>query len=146
MTPVLLSLALAVGAPQAKDKPKAEPSLVGEWELESRTLGGAPILPFALAGRIRYTFKAAGECVITVGTGVPPTRYTFLHDPKADPPTFAFLQGAAGPVVEGIYKVDGDTLTLCWDCKPKAAPPTAFVSPTGSQVVLNGFKRVKAKD
>jgi hypothetical protein len=51
MTPLLLGLALAVAAPQAKDRPKDESALVGEWELESRTEGGAPGRPILPGGQ-----------------------------------------------------------------------------------------------
>jgi uncharacterized protein (TIGR03067 family) len=146
MTPILLGLAMAVGAPQAKEKPKAEPSMIGEWELEARTMGGAPILPFARSGHLRYTFTAAGECVVSTVPGVPPSRHSFTVDPKADPPAFTFLYEMSGTAVDGIYKVDGDTLTLCWDRGPKAARPKAFESPVGTQVVLYVLKRVKAKE
>jgi hypothetical protein len=83
----LLAVPLVVAAPIAKDAPKKEPpSLVGEWVLETRTAGGVPGTPFALSGALRYTFTADSECVVSTGRGVPPGRYSFAADPKADPP------------------------------------------------------------
>jgi len=143
-----VAVALLVGAPQAKDAPRAEPSLLGEWELQSRTVGGAPTAAFTRAGRLRYTFTDAGECVVSPGPGIPPSRYSFTADPKADPPAFALTQevGGAATTIAGIYKVEGDTLTLCWDHAPGAARPKAFEAPAGTQVRLYVLQRVKAKD
>jgi uncharacterized protein (TIGR03067 family) len=142
----LLALPLAVAAPLPKDPPKKEPpSLVGEWVLESRTTGGVVGPPFTLSGGLRYTFPADGECVVSPGPGVPPGRYSFAADPKADPPALALRRPGprAEMAVDGIYKVEGDTMTLCWDHAPGGARPKAFESPAGTQVRLYVFKRVK---
>jgi hypothetical protein len=58
------------------------------------------------------------------------------------------VQDVAGRASAGayIYKVDGDTLSLCWDRGPGAARPKKLESPAGSEVVLYVFKRVKAKE
>ena len=147
MTPVLLGLALAVSAPQAKER-KADSPLIGEWDVESRVMDGAPIAPFARSGRLRYTFTAGGDCVVSTVPGIPPSRRTFTADPKADPPALSLISNVGGPetVIECTYKVDGDTLTLCWDRSPGAARPKAFESPVGSKVTLYVLKRVKAKE
>jgi uncharacterized protein (TIGR03067 family) len=146
MSPLLLGLTLSLGAPQAKDRPAAEQSLVGEWVLDARTIGGNPVSPFTPAGSLRYTFTGAGECTVSTVPGIPPSKYSFTADGKADPPAFTLVSEGAGTVTAGIYKVEGDTLTLCWDRGPEAARPKKFESAVGSQMVLYVLKRVKAKE
>ena len=55
------------------------------------------------------------------------------------------VDGGIGGALRAIYKVEKDTLTLCF-VEGAAARPMAFVSPAGSKVVLVTLTRVKAKD
>jgi uncharacterized protein (TIGR03067 family) len=144
MGTVLLGLAVTVGAPALKDKEKA-PSLVGEWEVESITTNGNPS---ATTAGLRYTFTADGKWVIhRNGKETSPTiSRGFTADPKPNPPTVDLVSNtnaANGSRLLGIFKVEGDTLTICGTRTKGADRPTKFEAPEGSGLTLYVMKRAK---
>ena len=139
-TPVLVVLALAVGAPGPKPAAKdpVPPSLVGEWTVESWVLDGQPE---PCAGRT-LTFVKAGAFVAQEN-GEHQGAGSYKCDPKTDPAEVDMAEdGMEGPY-KGIWKVDGDTLTLCVRGDPKGARPTAFAAPPGSECILVTLKRAR---
>lgn len=142
-TSVLLSLMLSVSAPALKDAPKATPSIVGEWVAEKIVHSGqVDYHPETLW----YTFTAEGKWVVVRGgkeLGGKDRGYTL--DPKASPAAVDFTLDrtkADARKILGIYRLDGDTLTLCLreDGIPR---PAVFESPAEGSVSLIVFKRVK---
>jgi uncharacterized protein (TIGR03067 family) len=129
---LLIGLSLTVGAPASKEAPKADPAkFAGEWVIEKYVNGG------------KVDDKRAGTEVkitadeITPGKE-PPARYTL--DPKADPPRIDLT--ADNKTIPGIYKLEGDTLTICFP-KGKGERPAKFESPDGSRIILMILKRAK---
>ena len=116
-TTILLGVALCVSAPTLKDPPKKEAGVVGEWVPESMTLGGNKM---TTPVGVRYELTADGQWISHVEAtrvGMPAPRHYKL-DAKADPPTIDFItptppEGARTDPIFGIYKVEGDTLTVC---------------------------------
>ena len=141
---VLTALALIVGAPAAKDGPKKDPpSVVGEWVAEKGVVGGNDkgVPP----GGVTFEFTAEGKVLIHEGKKQPdPADYKV--DPKKSPAEIDITPGAgqAATPMPGIYKVDGDTLTIC--VGRGGTRPSKFESPAGSDVMLLTLKRVKPKD
>jgi len=142
MNALLLSVALAVGAPAAKET-KNPPSLVGEWVAEKGVRGGDenPIPPES----VRFEFTPDSKVRITEGSKTSELA-EYTADPKKDPAEFSIVPppGKKKPPVLGIYKLDGDTLTLC--LRQGGERPTKFESPKGSEVMLFTLKRVKKKE
>src|SRR4051794_10955976 len=144
MNSVLLGLALAVGAPALKEKDKG-PSLVGEWVVESVTNNGASV---GVGNGLRYTFAADGEGLIhRDGKELPAAGGTrgYTVDPKPNPPAVDLVStrpGAGETRQLGIYKIEGDTLTICWTRAKGGDRPTKFDAPEGSGLTVYVFKRV----
>lgn len=130
--PLLLALALAAGEPG----PKASP-LAGEWVAESAVLGGAALPPPA-AG-LRFGFAPDGAFTVTDGR-----RKAERGTYRADPPRIDLVPpaGSKDPPLYGVYKVDGDILTVALADK-EAHRPARAESARGSRVMLIVFKRAK---
>jgi uncharacterized protein (TIGR03067 family) len=65
--------------------------------------------------------------------------------PDTDPKTFELTPDSGvfdGQAFRGVYRLDGDRLTLCFSWPPKDRP-TKFASPPNSTVVLAVFERRK---
>jgi RNA polymerase sigma factor (sigma-70 family) len=150
---VVLALSLAaavmvVGARQAlADKPaaadkekdqKGEENILGAWTVESAEEGGqkAPEGAFALA---KLIFAADAKITVTQPDGAE-TEGTYKLDPTKKPKEFSYTNHN-GLTASGIYKLEGDTLTVCYD--PAGDPPTEFVSKQGTSVRLQVLKREK---
>jgi uncharacterized protein (TIGR03067 family) len=144
MSTLLLGLALTVAAPGAKDPPKNDPSgLVGEWALESGFSGG---MAEDHPPGVTWRFTADGKSVITVPDGRAGGGGTYTTDRKKDPPQVDINDGTKGNGLRGIYKVEGDTLTLCIVRERAGDRPTRFESPAGAKAELLVLKRVKKKE
>jgi uncharacterized protein (TIGR03067 family) len=144
---LLLCVVLAVGAPGVKDPPKKKdaPTIHGEWTVESIMIGGMA-LPRQQAGGPE-TFLLSPDGTMTVRTsagGVPKNevgRYTL--DEKKSPPEIDLIPDAAlkDTTMLGIFKLDGDTLTVCMGEKR----PTKFETVAGEVTILLTFKRTPKK-
>ena len=140
MNTLLVGLALAVGAPALKEAPKADPSPVGEWTVEESLLGGKPdgLMQRAPIDKIvisadRWTVVRKGQASGGVPIGL---------DPKANPPRLDFFSdGPASAGFKGVYRLDGDTLTVCYVLDGHR--PAKVESPPGSRVQLLRLKRIK---
>jgi uncharacterized protein (TIGR03067 family) len=133
----LVLFAPAAGsAPKVKDK--APPSIVGEWVVESRTVGGRAVAQPAV--RTRLVFRADGTYTFVVnGQDTDPHGHTVKLNPKADPAEIDFVPRDR-PTYLGVFKVDKDTLTLCTNPAGESRP-TAFESAADSRTTLYVFKR-----
>jgi uncharacterized protein (TIGR03067 family) len=127
---------LAHGAPALKDRPEAGPGLAGDWEAVELTVGGRPL---DLKGvRTGYRFTPDGRRGQIHGGRAPDRLDPFVADPRARPAAIDLMDAAkpGGPVSVGIYRVDGDRLTLC--LVPIGTPRPTEVGPpaAGTRYVL----------
>jgi|SRR5262245_7727371 len=145
---LLLGLVVAVAAPGPKGPPKKDgPSPVGEWVAERITVAGTD---HPLGGDpVRYVFAAdRGHAIYRGARRLTEKDSWYSADPAGIPP--AIDQHAGGrkgeeSVALGIYKVEGDTLTLCFSQRRGDRPKT-FESTTEMPAALYVLKRVTAKD
>jgi uncharacterized protein (TIGR03067 family) len=139
----LLFAALAVGAPALKDKPPPPANIDGRWAVERVVQGGKETGRHT--GFLPDPCEADGAWLRTPGQ--PPVRgdaVGYRADPRARPARIDFHVTKFGRemTLEGVYKVDGDTLTMCL-AGLGAARPDGFEAPAGSDRVLVTFRRVR---
>lgn len=144
MNSLMLGVAILVGAPGLKDPPKKDPGIVGEWSLESSSIGGkaAANAPITMS----YQFTADGKWIIKRPDGtVPISPREFKLDPKADPSTIdveiSSKGGLVGRTMLGIWKVDGDTLTIYFSTGDER--PKNFTPADGARTMVMVLKRAK---
>lgn len=140
-----LSLALSVStsaslaAPAPKSAPAKASPLVGDWEPVRDPLDppGAP--------RLTITFTADGKLKYDQGRADPEWGWYKL-DAGKDPPEIDFATPAVAahpnkrkPYL-GLYKLDGDVLTIYFAEGARPATPEA---PAGSKVMRISYRRVK---
>lgn len=142
---LLIGIAISVGAPGAKDAPKKEVSIVGEWIGEKAVRSGQerPVPE----GGITFTFTADGQMSVKEGNREPKDGATYKIDTKKNPAELDIIPpaGKKEPTILGIFKIDGDTLTICIGAGSKdgSERPTKFESPEGSKTMLMTLKRKK---
>lgn len=139
---LVFALSFPIGAP-GKDVPKAEPTIVGVWLREKATAGGAD--QPEPAGGTRFTLTADGKFLMKQGERAEREEGSYKVDAKKDPAEIDFMPrpGKDGPPVLGIYKLDGDTLTICIARGDGKLRPTKFEAPEGSANILMTLKRAK---
>jgi uncharacterized protein (TIGR03067 family) len=138
---LLIGLTLIVGAPAKKGPaPKDPTTLIGEWLGESGARGGKPENPPA---GTTITFAADGKIRFKEGSDAKHEEGTYKSDSKKDPAEIDIVPSIAdkAPTILGIYKIEGDTLTLCFSMNGER--PKAFAAPPGSEVMLVVCKRAK---
>ena len=137
-----LSAALLVFAAAAPADDAADlKALVGKWKLEKAEVGGADFLAqlkdldFEIAPGGKYTAKFGG--ITDVGT--------FTVDSTKSPKTMD-IKASDGPnkgkTIPAVYKIDGDTVVICYQLGGGDRPKT-FESKKDTQLFLATYKRVK---
>jgi uncharacterized protein (TIGR03067 family) len=140
-------LALSLAAPALKDPPNKAADLAGEWVAESLVYSGRP-RPQGKDPQ-RHVFARDGTWTVYRGERKLSGDRAYRVDTTTDPPTITLKFDAAeqdGPESVGIFKVVGNTLTLCYGRAGSTRRPTAFESPPGSGINLIILKRAKPKD
>jgi len=125
-----------------KDAQKELEKLQGEWVLKSAERYGMKVE----VGGENYVLEIKG--VKWIFTGKEKGEFVAI-DPKADPKRFdikSVEEGRNGQVDEAIYKIEGDTLTVCLNQgKEKQRPARFKTGPDQPGTILAVFERVKKK-
>ena len=131
----LLVVAFSATALGCAVRPHHTPAIEGTWAITSASLGGQELplaafqsSPLRLAGG-RYAFQNdSGE-------------YSMIPDSV---PAAIDVRGRQGPnagrTIPAIFKVQGDTLTICYDLSGTARPKD-FRSEAGTQLFLVRYTR-----
>ena len=138
---VLFGVVLAVAAPGDKEAPKKEvPTLVGEWDGEKAVRGGKerPVPE----GGVTVTFKEDGKMLFKEGNKAE-EEGTYKSDAKKTPGEIDISPPKEEGTLIGIYKIEGDTLTICLSDKGSTDRPSKFESPEGTNIMLITLKRIK---
>jgi uncharacterized protein (TIGR03067 family) len=126
---------------RADDPPKKKATVVGSWRLLS--IDGREVVPTV------YTFAADGTLQVSGQAGM--ARATsflkYSTDEKTDPARIDYVDKDAvylgkDSVYEGLFKVEGDTLTICHR-NGRNMRPKKFGEERATQEV---FERIKPKD
>ena len=132
MSALLFGLALAVGAPALKDPPAKGPPLVGRWQATAVVSGGANINQ---AEGLEYEFTADGRWVIyRNGKVIDAKERTYRLDRAAGPAAIELTEFPRP--YPGLYRVETDTLTLCFRTDGKERPDTVEARGDGLMTVV----------
>jgi uncharacterized protein (TIGR03067 family) len=152
LTPIAVGLlALTLGAVAAPDKEKKEDKddlkkMEGEWQVTAWEQGGNSLPAEAVEGS---TWTVKGD------------KYTFVMGNNTEEGTFKLDAGKKPPTIDldimsgnckgnnqvGIYKVEGDTITFCFNRPGATGRPTEFKSTEdGDTFIVATLKRKKKDD
>jgi uncharacterized protein (TIGR03067 family) len=144
MTRLLVAMAalllfVPARADDKADKEKEYKALKGDWKLEKGTLAGNDAT--TTLKELELTILDDGKYTSKLGDQKDEGKFTF--DPKAEPKSMV-INPNAGQVKElkAIYKLDGDTLTICYDRTGKETPKK-FESTAENKLLLVEYKRKK---
>lgn len=140
---LVVTLPLAVAAPNKEKEAKEEAKKFdGDWQITSWRQYGNDLSPeqaetgqFSIRGD-KYTFEITGNA----------EEGTIKIDPTAKTPTFDLdiTEGSdKGKKQPGIYKMEGDTVTLCLAAPGGTDRPTEFTSTEENRQILCVMKRKK---
>ncbi|MDW8224314.1 MAG: TIGR03067 domain-containing protein [Gemmatales bacterium] len=124
--------------------------LEGKWEIVERSIEGSYYTEEEIKEMlVRWLVFRGNKLIALDKDGKVKNETTFKVDPKQEPATMdAVCQDLVAPtgmsVFQYIYKLRGDTLTVCWQVGSRAAKrPKDFNNVPGSNLEVLTLKRVK---
>jgi uncharacterized protein (TIGR03067 family) len=125
---------VVIAAPGPKDAAKKESPIVGDWLVVS--IDGQKAIPTL------YEFQTDGSLIISTQFGTTESRFRSQSDvnEKVAPARIDLTDGDMPR--EGIFKVEGERLTICWR-DGRGQRPKQFGEKGATQQV---FERPKRKD
>ena len=125
-----LAVSGATAAPRLKDPPaKERASIVGEWVQDH--------------GGRWHEFTAGGE--VRVGDVAGPRTTRYATDGQTSPAGLDLTHRDKKATWHGIYKIEGNTLTICLSLHAGEPRPTSFERSDDPPVSLQTYTRVKPK-
>lgn len=140
LTVAILAMFAALPDPTEKwpeDARKELKALQGKWRAEKLVVAGVEQVSAE-----EKVFEIKGRFIVT--DGEVGAEFVAL-DPQTTPRCVDFKEyntDRADPIMEGVYKLDGDTLTFCIYTGEGKSRPTSF-DEKGENTVVLVWKRVK---
>ena len=130
--------------PTPKDKAKPiQEQVLGDWQLVKAVMG-ADANPRKEFGATILTFTAGEIQIQENGKRQDRDDAGYTLDVKKMPTAIDIIPKRGGDkTIQGILKLEGDQLTLCFTHGGNGDRPLDFVSPPNTQIALMHFKRVK---
>jgi uncharacterized protein (TIGR03067 family) len=136
---VVVALLVGVVAAEPDDKKKGEDMIQGTWQAVSVEHGGEKV-PEDKVKELKLTFGADGK--LTLARGEHELKGTYQLDATKKVKEIT-LKAEGEKTVLGIYKLDGDDLTVCGVQDGQGDRPTEFTAKAGTKSRLIVFKREK---
>ena len=143
-----LFVGLLLAADSAKKEPDKKPAkdidkIQGSWVAEKGE-GDGNEFPAEFVSMMKVSFKG-DKYTFEVGDLVEKGTMTFDSSKKPGTVDVKIEEGMDKDKSQvGIYKLDGDTLTLCFSRVEEKERPKEFATKTGSEQLLVVFKRPKS--
>ena len=143
LLPALLFVFLASSATGDEKTDADLKAMVGKWKVEKAELSGKDITE--QLKELKLEILAGAKYSVVFGKETDDGALAI--DPAKTPKTMD-AKGNGGPnkgkTVKAIYKLDGDTLTVCYDHNADAAKyPAKFETKEGTTLLLVVYKRKK---
>ncbi len=140
----MAAVLLLLGAAQPKKAEVKDPAeeLQGGWSMVLLFASGEE----TPAGEAKGSELVVQDDVYRSKLGATAEAATFKIDATKSPKAidFTFTSGfSKGKTIKGIYKLEGDDLTICRGLSPEAARPEEFAAPLDSGLLLVVWKRSK---
>lgn len=135
----------ATALPGADDK-KNEADLkavVGKWDVAKAEIGGKDVTDFFK--KMDFEILGAGKYKLKLGDEK--DEGTFTVDASKEPKEMD-VKPTGGPnkgrTIKAIYKLDGDTMDICYQLEDVDKRPTKFESKPDTKLFLVTYKRKKS--
>jgi uncharacterized protein (TIGR03067 family) len=135
---VVLLAGIARPAPALKE---SVPPLLGRWECTSLTVGGVAQAP----DKCVWEFVVGGKLWRHYGDP-PPAQHRYTTDPAKSPALLDWTDRDGEDTIEAIYKVEGNTLSVCFSNLAGDSRPDRFESPAKSNLRLLTFRRIRPEE
>ncbi|MBC8874602.1 MAG: TIGR03067 domain-containing protein [Planctomycetes bacterium] len=152
MTVLRMLVTLLVGLPfagfiQAEGDNQGKHELQGSWDLQRIVLDGKPF-PVQVK-EVKFIFSKDRLTIVPPDENAesfPRQTLSFTLHPETNPKSIdtTNLDGSTkGMTLAGIYKIEGDSLTVCIATESGAARPKSFESKEGSKLAVYTLQRAK---